>query len=59
MGQTIGRASVVGWGKNKHGQCDVPVWTENRGFVALAAGWKRSLGIWVSLSGVKDWRMFD
>ena len=34
---------IVGWGRNNHGQCDVP--EPNSGFVAIAAGSEHSLGL--------------
>lgn len=35
--------SIVAWGLNDRGQCDVPV--PNAGFLAVAAGWDHSLGL--------------
>jgi len=35
--------SIVGWGYNYNGQCDVP--EPNADFVALATGWYHSLGV--------------
>ena len=35
--------SIVAWGHNYSGQCDVPA--PNTGFVAVAAGWGHSLGL--------------
>ncbi|HOL78054.1 MAG TPA: hypothetical protein PKY35_13595, partial [Candidatus Hydrogenedentes bacterium] len=35
--------SVVAWGRNNEGQCDVP--SPNTGFVAIAAGYAHSLGL--------------
>lgn len=34
---------VVGWGSDSSGQCDVPA--PNADFVAIAAGWRHSLGL--------------
>ena len=41
IGQTTG--SVVAWGWNAYGQCDVPA--PNSGFTAVAAGGYHSLGL--------------
>ncbi|MCX6999059.1 MAG: RCC1 domain-containing protein, partial [Candidatus Sumerlaeota bacterium] len=38
--------SIVAWGDNTYGQCDVP--TTNSDFVAIAAGYSHSLGITTS-----------
>ena len=35
--------SIVAWGRNNHGQCDVPA--PNTDFVAVVAGWYHSLGL--------------
>ncbi len=35
--------SIVAWGDNKYGQCDVP--PTNTGYVAIAAGAEHSLGL--------------
>ena len=35
--------SIVAWGQNDYGQCDVPA--PNSGFVAVAGGWYHSLGL--------------
>jgi hypothetical protein len=35
--------SIVAWGSNGFGQCDVP--SPNTGFVGVAAGWAHSLGL--------------
>ena len=35
--------SIVAWGHNTYGQCDVPV--PNEGFVAVAGGYYHSLGL--------------
>src|SRR4030042_1466732 len=35
--------SIIAWGWNYYGQCDVP-WP-NSGFVAIAAGWYHCLGL--------------
>ncbi len=38
-----GQGSIVGWGANWSGQCDVP--SPNNGFVAIAAGGLHSMGL--------------
>ena len=35
--------SIVAWGRNDYGQCDVP--SPNQDFVAVAGGWPHSLGL--------------
>jgi alpha-tubulin suppressor-like RCC1 family protein len=35
--------SIVAWGGNSDGQCDVP--EPNTNFIAVAAGWWHSLGL--------------
>ena len=35
--------SIVAWGNNEYGQCNVP--EPNTGFTAIAAGWYHSLGL--------------
>ena len=35
--------SIVAWGSNDYGQCNVPA--PNRDFVAVAAGYRHSLGL--------------
>jgi hypothetical protein len=35
--------SIVAWGKNTRGECNVP--SPNSGFIAVAAGWQHSLGL--------------
>jgi hypothetical protein len=45
-GQSLGLksdGSIVAWGGNAQGQCDVPA--PNTGFVSIAAGYKRSLAV--------------
>jgi alpha-tubulin suppressor-like RCC1 family protein len=37
------QGSIVAWGWNNYGQCDVP--SPNSGFVAASAGWFYSLGL--------------
>jgi len=41
--QAAQSGSIVAWGLNNHGQCDVPA--PNSGFIAIAAGWYHSLGL--------------
>ncbi len=38
-----GHGSIVAWGRNNHGQCNVP--PPNTGFVAVAGGELHSLGL--------------
>jgi len=35
--------SIVGWGSNSEGQCNVPA--PNSGFIGISASWERSLGL--------------
>jgi hypothetical protein len=35
--------SIIGWGRNDYGQCNIP--SPNTGFIAVAAGWYHSLGL--------------
>jgi len=39
----LSSGSIVAWGDNFYGQCDVP--SPNKGFIAISAGWMHSLGL--------------
>jgi alpha-tubulin suppressor-like RCC1 family protein len=43
VGQARGAGSIVAWGDNGYGQCNVP--SPNEGFASVAAGRDQSLGL--------------
>jgi len=52
VGQSAFAGSIIAWGDNSVGKCNVP--EPNSGFIAVAAGWNHSLGL-KEYGSIKAW----